>query len=47
MIWVHLYGKDGKLLLVCPATEAQMWNLLDGDRWFQYALVPDEEAPCP
>jgi hypothetical protein len=46
MIWVHLY-KDGKLLLICPATEAQMWGFLECGYWWEYILVPDEVSPCP
>lgn len=41
MIWVYLHDPDGRLLLVCPATDTQRWFKVG--RWFRYALV--EEAP--
>ena len=43
MIWVHIQGHDGRPLLVCPATDAQLWGLLEDGHWFRYVLV--EEAP--
>lgn len=44
MIWVHVYGTDGRTLLICPALDAQLWWLLEGDRWWRYQLIPDEAA---
>lgn len=48
MIWVHLYGwdeskREWRPLLVAPAVDAELWWLLQGDRWFRYALVPEAE----
>jgi len=44
MIWVYIHGHDGRLLLVCPATDAHLWSLRG--RWFRYALV-EEASQCP
>jgi len=45
MVWAHVYGSDGKLLLVCPAEDAAEWWLLHGSHLWRYILI--EEAPCP
>ena len=46
MIWARIYSRDGTLLLVCPAVDAELWYLLHGAYWFQYELV-EEARPCP
>jgi len=42
MIWVYIHDHDGRLLLVCPATDAHLWSLRG--RWFRYV---EEAAQCP
>lgn len=45
MIWVYLYGQDGRLLLVCPAVDALMWGFLEGTHWFRFALIGSSADP--
>lgn len=43
MVWVHIHATNGTLLLVCPAEDANLWGLLNGQYWFRYEL--GEESP--
>lgn len=44
MVWVYIHASDGSLLLLCPAEDANLWNLLNGTYWFRYEL--QEEPSC-
>lgn len=44
MVWAQIFGSDGRLMLVCPAVDAELQGFLSGAYYFRFILV---EERCP